>query len=213
MSNLLQSRTNNHNMDPKVGAYPHYFCNNLLLLAHVAENDYFDDKKSGNHADSLSKEELYIVHKTIKAQTNIKDDCKLPKTDSTEDNIFDLTKSKSFELERKQRIVRTATFAMKLMSVLTEKCYSHVISWLDDGKAFIILDQETFTRYVLPKEFKTAKYESFTRKLYRWGFRRVANSAKDRAFYHPLFLRKHPLLCRNMRSGNLVNEMGVVGKS
>ena len=47
------------------------------------------------------------------------------------------------------------------------------VAWLDDGKSFIIRQPDEFTRKVLPKFFKATKFSSFTRKLYRWGFRQV----------------------------------------
>jgi hypothetical protein len=50
---------------------------------------------------------------------------------------------------------------------------SFCIAWLDDGKSFVIRNPHEFTRSVVPKFFKATKFSSFTRKLYRWGFRQV----------------------------------------
>lgn len=47
------------------------------------------------------------------------------------------------------------------------------IAWIPDGKSFVIRNPDVFTRQVLPKFFKATKFQSFTRKLYRWGFRQV----------------------------------------
>ena len=47
------------------------------------------------------------------------------------------------------------------------------VAWLPDGKSFVIRNPDEFTRKVLPKFFKATKFSSFTRKLYRWGFRQV----------------------------------------
>ena len=47
------------------------------------------------------------------------------------------------------------------------------VAWLEDGKSFVIRNPDEFTRKVLPKYFKATKFSSFTRKLYRWGFRQV----------------------------------------
>ncbi len=47
------------------------------------------------------------------------------------------------------------------------------VAWLPDGRSFIIRHPDEFTRKVLPKFFKATKFSSFTRKLYRWGFRQV----------------------------------------
>ncbi|KAL3942569.1 MAG: hypothetical protein SGARI_000223 [Bacillariaceae sp.] len=50
---------------------------------------------------------------------------------------------------------------------------TYCVAWLDDGKSFIVRNPDEFTRKVLPKFFKATKFSSFTRKLYRWGFRQV----------------------------------------
>ena len=47
------------------------------------------------------------------------------------------------------------------------------VAWMEDGKSFIIRNPDEFTREVVPKFFKATKFSSFTRKLYRWGFRQV----------------------------------------
>lgn len=47
------------------------------------------------------------------------------------------------------------------------------VEWLKDGKSFVINNPDQFTRQVVPKFFKPTKFSSFTRKLYRWGFRQV----------------------------------------
>ena len=38
------------------------------------------------------------------------------------------------------------------------------VSWLPDGKAFVIYDVKDFTNSVIPKFFKASKFCSFTRK-------------------------------------------------
>lgn len=50
---------------------------------------------------------------------------------------------------------------------------SFCVAWLPDGKSFVIRNPDEFTRQILPKFFKATKFSSFTRKLYRWGFRQV----------------------------------------
>lgn len=50
---------------------------------------------------------------------------------------------------------------------------TYCVAWLPDGKSFIVRNPDDFARKVLPKFFKATKFSSFTRKLYRWGFRQV----------------------------------------
>ncbi|KAL3912427.1 MAG: hypothetical protein SGARI_001163 [Bacillariaceae sp.] len=70
------------------------------------------------------------------------------------------------------------TFPEKMMSLMKFATKAgdpetFCVAWLDDGKSFIVRQPDEFTRKVLPKFFKATKFSSFTRKLYRWGFRQV----------------------------------------
>jgi HSF-type DNA-binding len=47
------------------------------------------------------------------------------------------------------------------------------VAWLPEGKSFVIRNPDEFARQVVPKFFKATKFSSFTRKLYRWGFRQI----------------------------------------
>lgn len=62
---------------------------------------------------------------------------------------------------------------MNLMKYAEDQPDGFCIAWLPDGKSFVIRNPDLFTRQVLPKFFKATKFSSFTRKLYRWGFRQV----------------------------------------
>ena len=50
---------------------------------------------------------------------------------------------------------------------------NYCIAWCEDGRSFVIRNCDEFTRTVVPKYFKPTKFSSFTRKLYRWGFRQI----------------------------------------
>jgi len=52
------------------------------------------------------------------------------------------------------------------------------IAWLPRGEGFIIFDPLELAKSVLPLFFKVAKYESFTRKMYRWGFKQKRISSE-----------------------------------
>lgn len=73
---------------------------------------------------------------------------------------------------------RSFFFLTQLMSMMVfaekhKQNKDYCIGWLPDGKSFVIRNPDVFTRRVLPKFFKATKFSSFTRKLYRWGFRQV----------------------------------------
>lgn len=82
------------------------------------------------------------------------------------------------------------------------------ISWNATGQAIIIRNKDELTNNLLPIGFTKAKFSSFTRKLYRWGFRRdtgkqpesVVCKPGDTVFWHPLFQRDDKLLVRHMKS-------------
>eukprot|EP00542_Grammatophora_oceanica_P009580 CAMPEP_0194032892 /NCGR_PEP_ID=MMETSP0009_2-20130614/5739_1 /TAXON_ID=210454 /ORGANISM="Grammatophora oceanica, Strain CCMP 410" /LENGTH=401 /DNA_ID=CAMNT_0038673465 /DNA_START=30 /DNA_END=1235 /DNA_ORIENTATION=+ len=70
------------------------------------------------------------------------------------------------------------TFPEKLMFMMNyaekaENKETYCVAWLADGKSFVVRDANEFTKQILPKFFKATKFSSFTRKLYRWGFRQV----------------------------------------
>ena len=87
------------------------------------------------------------------------------------------------------------------MYVLTCGDYDHIVHWkinktpadsaLND--IFVIEDIDAFANEVLPSLFKMAKYESFQRKLYRWGFLKIymrkteKNKKRSISYTHPLF--------------------------
>lgn len=119
-------------------------------------------------------------------------------------------------------VVGKEIFPMKLHALLADPAVRDVISWLPQGKSFVVLRPDVFAASVLPRYFapegsnslnarpatgkdgtvKKAqgvhKYPSFTRKLNRWGFRQISRGPDAGAFCHELFQRDDPELCRGM---------------
>jgi len=81
---------------------------------------------------------------------------------------------------------RARKFPEKLMDAI-EADQTDSIQWLPDEKGFIVTDTEVFEKEVLFKFFKESKYSSFTRKLNRWGFRRMIEYTG--AYYHKDFVK------------------------
>jgi hypothetical protein len=78
------------------------------------------------------------------------------------------------------------------------------VAWIPDGKSFVIRSKEGLVSDLLPQFFRQGKFSSFTRKLYRWGFRQV-NMQRDRQpqamyFGNEYFQRDNKALLTNMRS-------------
>jgi len=82
---------------------------------------------------------------------------------------------------------RVLPFPLKLMQILEDDEFSDIISWMPNGKTFIILRPKAFVNKVLPNNFKSVQYTSFTRKLLRWGFSRCEDGTGE--FSHPNFQR------------------------
>jgi hypothetical protein len=103
---------------------------------------------------------------------------------------------------------RRLTFPEKLMELLNNEDYRESMSWLPNGNAFA-LQPTMFTKEILPKHFEGTKFESFTRKLNRWGFKRIAGEDTPEetfAYSHHLFKRDFPELCRGMSGGKKMEQ-------
>ena len=65
-------------------------------------------------------------------------------------------------------------FPQRLMSILSDTSLTDIVTWLPNGKSFVIVRPDVFTETVLPKYLPpvdargSTKYPSFTRKLNRW---------------------------------------------
>jgi len=111
----------------------------------------------------------------------------------------------------------TLTFPEKLMLMLTyvdreyaTDCGKEIehatVSWTMDGRAFIIRSKDDLVKELLPMFFREGKFASFTRKLYRWGFRQVTVSPdrihrkREIIFGHDLFRKDNKTLMGRMRS-------------
>ena len=84
------------------------------------------------------------------------------------------------------------------MKVLSNPELSDIVTWLPDGKGFIILQKRKFSVDAMPRYFKHSKFTSFTRKLNRWGFTRASRGPEMGAYYHKFFQRGNYLLCMQM---------------
>lgn len=103
-----------------------------------------------------------------------------------------------------KQVLPKKKFPQILMHVLSIEEYSDMISWTPDGLGFDVTKPFDFTSDVLPRFFKEAQFASFVRKLNRWGFRRLNRGTDSGAFYHDLFRRDKPELCKKMSCKNVI---------
>ena len=114
------------------------------------------------------------------------------------------------------------SFPATLLSIVSNPEYDHIISWLPCGKAFGIHKRKEFESEILPKYFRQATFNSFVRKLNRWGFRRVnkncaASLGSSIIFCHDNFKRdaancmvkKNPLLDNNAKVSGVNMRMSI----
>nr|GEV66243.1 heat stress transcription factor B-2a-like [Tanacetum cinerariifolium] len=64
-------------------------------------------------------------------------------------------------------------FLTKTYQLVDDKAINDIISWNDDGSAFIVWNPTEFAKDLLPKYFKHNNFSSFVRQLNTYGFRKV----------------------------------------
>jgi len=109
---------------------------------------------------------------------------------------------------------REKNFPEKLLEILETSEHSDILKWLPGCEAFIIVDKTRFGSDELPSFLKQTQYTSFTRKLCRWKFVRVPRGPFIGAYYHKLFRRNRPALCKLMScSGNFTSSFNATIQS
>ncbi|WPG97827.1 Hypothetical protein R9X50_00060800 [Acrodontium crateriforme] len=95
-------------------------------------------------------------------------------------------------------------FVQKLSSFLDSN-NTDLIRWSDDGRSFIVLDEDEFARTLIPELFKHNNYASFVRQLNMYGFHKTVNitdgslrqSEKARKGVKPPSMYSHPYFRKN----------------
>ncbi|CAB9498988.1 stress transcription factor B-1 [Seminavis robusta] len=110
--------------------------------------------------------------------------------------------SNQAEGSRKMRGGVIEPFPEKLHRLLLEVELSgrtDVISFVSEGRAFAIHKSEVFFREIVPLYFRQSRLSSFKRQLNLYGFELINTGPSRGAYYHELFQRDQPDLCRRMR--------------
>lgn len=92
-------------------------------------------------------------------------------------------------------------FLIVLHQLLDEEIAPSIISWEPHGRSFHIHDIKRFVLCILPRYFPHTNFSSFQRQLYEYGLQRVTSPrCRDYgSYYHELFVRRRPDLCRFIR--------------
>lgn len=94
---------------------------------------------------------------------------------------------------------RVPTFPAKLQAILSRADLADVIAWMPHGRSWRVLKPREFEVKVIPRFFEHAKFSSFIRQANGWGFRRITQGRDRNSYYHPMFLRGLPHLCKKMK--------------
>jgi hypothetical protein len=76
---------------------------------------------------------------------------------------------------------------------------SDIISFVANGRAFCIHQPDAFFRDIVPLYFRQSRLSSFKRQLNLYGFELINTGPARGGYYHELFVKERPELCRRMR--------------
>jgi len=105
-----------------------------------------------------------------------------------------------------RKVNRRVAFPVTMYQLLEDDDYKDACCWLPDGLSFAI-DPDIFRKKVIDVHFRGSKFDSFKRKLNRWGFRRIMETEAPgtMTYYHRLFRRGFPALLKDMNGGRVIS--------
>ena len=87
----------------------------------------------------------------------------------------------------------------RLLSETEAMGQTDIISWVAGGRAFVIRHPQRFFQDVVPLYFRQSRLSSFKRQLNLYGFELINSGPARGGYFHELFHKDHPELCRRMR--------------
>ena len=92
-----------------------------------------------------------------------------------------------------------------------------VISFVANGRAFAIHKADVFFKEIVPLYFRQSRLSSFKRQLNLYGFELINTGPARGGYYHEMFVKERPELCRRMRrvavKVNPKKKKGITGDS
>jgi len=97
----------------------------------------------------------------------------------------------------------------QMLEDATPKGFDKIVNWLPSGKAFKVHDTVAFQKSVCGNYFNTSLLRSFSDSLRTWGFCRLweATGEEKNAYYHRLFQKDKPHLCRHYSRAQMMYAM------
>ncbi len=119
--------------------------------------------------------------------------------DPVEFDDFVLVQDNSCSIKKKGGVA--IPFPLKLHELLDkaeEEGLTHIVSWQPHGRAFVVHEPKLFVSQLMHRFFRQTKLTSFQRQLNLYGFCRLTKGRDGGGYYHELFLRGRPYLCKRM---------------
>ncbi|ORY07273.1 HSF-type DNA-binding-domain-containing protein [Clohesyomyces aquaticus] len=73
----------------------------------------------------------------------------------------------------------SSDFVRKLYKMLENPTDENVVRWGNEGDSFVVLENEKFTKHILPKHFKHSNFASFVRQLNKYDFHKVRHNNEE----------------------------------
>jgi HSF-type DNA-binding len=87
----------------------------------------------------------------------------------------------------------------RLLREVEDAGRSDIISFISSGRAFQIHQPDKFFKDIVPLYFRQSRLSSFKRQLNLYGFELINSGPTRGAYFHELFVKEQPELCRRMR--------------
>ncbi|CAD8166205.1 unnamed protein product [Paramecium octaurelia] len=98
--------------------------------------------------------------------------------------------------------VNVPSFLMKTYEILENPSLSHIITWNQEGNAFIVLNSHELASQVLANYFKHKNYPSFLRQLNMYSFKKTKNNYGQSEFRHKWFRKGLKIMLQYIRRRN-----------
>ncbi|EGP86598.1 unnamed protein product [Zymoseptoria tritici ST99CH_1A5] len=73
----------------------------------------------------------------------------------------------------------SSDFVRKLYKMLENPQDESIVRWGNEGDSFVVLENEKFTKHILPKHFKHSNFASFVRQLNKYDFHKVRHNNEE----------------------------------
>ena len=104
---------------------------------------------------------------------------------------------------------KVPNFPAKMHAILSRTDLADIVAWMPHGRSWRVLKPREFEVKVIPIYFEHSKFSSFIRQANGWGFRRITQGRDRNSYYHPLFLRGLPHLCKQMKRPGVSEKVAV----